>query len=251
MMRRPVHGVDISHHQGGNIGWAALKRSGVQFMYHKATEGLTLRDPNYELRRGQARAAGMAFGAYHFARPSGGDALDEARFFVGVAKPAPGDLAPCLDLETKEYVSGTALVKWADAFCDEVERLTGVVPVVYTPYTLSDALEKKAVFWVPRYNNANTPPTRRWDIWQFSNGVYGVPNQVDGLGHVDLNTFNTGVTLNDILIPKQPVLTSKGVNVDVAEKHLTAAERRSKEGTDRDRLLDRARRLLRKIKPIR
>jgi len=248
---RKVHGVDISHHQNGTIGWAALRRAGVQFMYHKATEGTSFVDQNYEKRRKEARAAAVPFGAYHFARPESGDARQEARFFIKVAKPVPGDLAPCLDLETKEHLAGAALVEWADNFCDEVEKLTGVTPVVYTPYDLSFALERKAIFWVPRYNNSNTPPARQWDIWQFSNGQFGVPNQVPGLGHVDLNTFNTGVSLADILIPvRAQVKTSKGENVDAAEKLLTTAEKRAKEGSERDTLLDRARRVLKKIKPI-
>lgn len=244
-----VHGVDISHHQAGNIGWASLKRAGVQWMYHKATEGAGFKDSNYTKRRAEAKAAGMPFGAYHFARPERGDARVEARFFISVAKPVPGDLRPCLDLETQEHLSGAALVQWADDFNDEVEKLTGQTVVVYTPYVLSSALERKALFWVPRYNNSNTPPTRSWDIWQFSNGVFGVPNQVAGLGHVDLN--HSKVSVQDLLIPKaaQPVPESRGKNVDGAIEDLTKAEKRAKEGTTRDRLLDRALRVLKRIKP--
>lgn len=243
-----VHGVDISHHQSGKIDWAALKRAGVQWMYHKSTEGNSFKDSNYGKRRAEAKANGVPFGAYHFARPESGDARREAAFFVATAKPVPGDLRPALDLETKEHLSGAALVKWADEFCDEVEDLTGVTPVVYTPYVLSSLLEKKAIFWVPRYNNSNTPPVRQWDIWQFSNGVFGVPNSVPGLGHVDLN--HSKVQLSELLIPK-PLTGSKGVNVDEAIKRLKAAEKRAKDGTERDTLIKRALAQLAKLKPTR
>jgi lysozyme len=189
-----VDGVDISHHQRNiQIDWAKLKGAGVKWMYHKATEGTTVQDVMYHKRRAEAKAARMPFGAYHFARPEKGDARLEARAFIGFAQPKLGDLRPCLDLETTEHLSGAALVQWADDFCDEVFKRTGFMPVVYTPYELSDELEKKALFWVPRYNDSNTPPVRRWDIWQFSNGQLGVPDSVPGLGHVDLNHSKVGL----------------------------------------------------------
>lgn len=244
-----VHGVDISHHQSGRIDYTALKKAGVKWMYHKATEGATLKDGNYAKRRGEAKANNLPFGAYHFARPSGSDAREEARFFASVAKPVPGDLRPCLDLETREFIDGAALVRWADEFCDELEKQTQVVPLIYTPYQLSEALEKHCLFWVPRYNNDNNPPARRWDIWQFSNGQFGVPNSVPGLGHVDLN--HSKVPLSALLIREEFTPTSRGRRVDNAMDDLKAAERRSKEGTDRDNLLDRALRVLNRIKPTR
>lgn len=243
-----VHGVDISHHQGGiRIAWATLKKAGVKWMYHKATEGSSVKDSAYARRRKEAADNGMPFGAYHFARPSGGDARSEARFAVDVADPKPTDLRLCLDLETKEFVSGQALLNWADAFCDEVEKLTNAIPVVYTPYHLSKELEDKALFWVPRYNDDNERPFRDWDIWQFSNGVLGVPDSVPGLGHVDLN-YSPKVTVAalDIKSEIKPP-PSRGRNVDAALKLLAEA----KGGGERARLIERARQILKKINPNR
>ena len=242
-----VHGVDISHHQSGiRIGWASLKKAGVQWMYHKATEGATLRDSAYARRRKEAADNGMPFGAYHFARPSGGDARVEARFAVDVANPKQTDLRLCLDLETQEFIKGEALKDWADAFCDEVEKLTGAVPLVYCPWIMSKELEDKALFWVPRYNNDNERPFRDWDIWQFSNGVFGVPNQVVGLGHVDLN-YSPKVTVAALDIKSEVVVPpSRGRRVDDAIKLLDAASGKGERGE----LLARARRILRRIKPL-
>ena len=237
----PVHGVDISHHQANiDIDWAALQRAGVLWMYHKATEGATLRDSAYAKRRREAANAGLPFGAYHFARPSGNDARAEARFFIDVAKPMAGNLRPCLDLETREFVSGQALVDWADEFCDEVERLTKNVPMVYTPYTLSQELEDKALFWVPRYNNSNERPFRDWDIWQFSNGELGRPNQVAGIGHVDLNySPRVGVIALQMNSPVPPP-PSRGRRIDASIKLLE---------NDKRSLAQRALRILKSIKP--
>jgi lysozyme len=199
---RRVDGVDISHHQGHAIDYAAAKRAGVRWMYHKATEGATFTDSNYEHRRAEAKAAGIPFGAYHFARAGADDAVLEARHFLSVAKPKPGDLRPALDLETTEGRSLPQLRTWAELFIAEVKLQTGVVPVIYTPFDLGDSADD-CVSWRPRYNDANTPPELPWDIWQFSNGVLGRPDQVAGFGHVDLNTMRLGLELADLLIPKR------------------------------------------------
>jgi GH25 family lysozyme M1 (1,4-beta-N-acetylmuramidase) len=199
---RRVDGVDISHHQGGTIDYAAAKKAGVKWIYHKATEGATFTDPNYARRRAEAKKAGIPFGAYHFARAGRDDAAAEARHLLITAKPVPGDLRPALDLETTEGLSTAQLRTWAAEFVDEVKRQTGVLPVIYTPYDLRGAVPGECIIWRPRYNDSNTPPELPWDIWQFSNGVLGKPDDVAGFGHVDLNTMRDGVTTADLRIPK-------------------------------------------------
>lgn len=196
-----VDGVDISHHQAGALDLDAARRAGVRWIYHKATEGNTYRDPNYAIRRQQAKRAGIPFGAYHFARAQrGADAAAEARHFLAYATPVPGDLRPALDLETDEGLSLAELRTWATTWVSIVRKVTGVNPVIYTPYDLGATFDGCLV-WRPRYNNTNTPPKLRWDIWQFSNGVYGIPNSVPGIGRVDLNTMRAGLTVDQLRIP--------------------------------------------------
>lgn len=195
-----IDGIDISHHQAQTIDYAAAKRAGVKWIYHKATEGSTVTDENYARRRTEAKAAGIPFGAYHFARPEGGDAVAEARAFLKAATPKPGDLAPCLDLEVAP--TGVDLRAWAAAFVREVERAVGVKPVMYTPYDLGDAV-KGCIIWRPRYNNTNMPPQFRWDIWQFSNGVLGNPHTVPGVGACDINHMRDGLEVADFTIPRK------------------------------------------------
>lgn len=201
-----IDGIDISHHQSGGIDWATAKRAGVRFVYHKATEGTSYRDSLYSRRRAECKAADLPFGGYHFARPEGSDAVSEARAFIEYAQPEPGDLKPALDLETND--GAVNLVQWASEFVTEVERL-GFEPIIYTPYDLGEL--RSYVTWRPRYNNSNTPPTLTWDIWQFSDGVYGVPNYVPGVGHVDINTFSPEMNVSDLLIGKE------GLDMDADE----------------------------------
>lgn len=190
-----VDGVDISHHQSGTLN---MTDTPVKFVYHKATEGATFIDQRYKDRREQARKAKMPFGAYHFARPALGDAAAEARHFLHVAAPRPGDLLPCLDLEVTEGLIPSALRQWAIRFSEIVKKEIGFLPVLYCPWDFN----LPNIRWVPRYNNLNIPPTIPWDVWQFSNGAYGVPNQVRGFGHVDLNVFADGFRLGELRIPK-------------------------------------------------
>lgn len=239
-----VDGVDISHWQSGTLNYASAKTAGVKFVYHKATEGTTYKDPNYTKRRAEVKAAGIPFGAYHFARANAAasDGAAEAKFFLSVAKPEPGDLAPALDLETMEGLSLTQIRAWAKEFIAYVEKNVGVKPVVYTPYDLG-TVDDGCIIWRPRYNNQNTPPALKWDIWQFSNGVYGVPKSVAGFGNVDLNTMRAGLKVSDFQIPKKetvpPVVTPKTITLKTAHASLQFSDTTKQQEQDVEKIFSR------------
>jgi GH25 family lysozyme M1 (1,4-beta-N-acetylmuramidase) len=190
-----VDGVDISHHQAGTLSFVAAKAAGVQWMYHKATEGAgsAADDSRHNRRRAKARNAGLPFGAYHFARPDGTDAVAEADHFLSVAKPSPGDMRPMLDLEDRGGLSRAQLTAWVGAWVAVVKKATKAEPFIYTQFDLDKNFN--CPLWVARYNNQNASPRvpAPWDtytIWQFSDGEFGVPKSVAGFGNVDLNTMN-------------------------------------------------------------
>lgn len=191
-----IHGADISHWQGGSLNLATAKKAGLRFLFHKATEGAGYTDPNYAKRRAEAKAAGVPFGAYHFAKAAGSPEA-QAAHFLKVASPHKGDIRPALDFEDP------ALGRWSTAaksdfvrrFVAAVEKATGVKPFIYIPGTWSLNSTFDCPLWVPRYSNSNAAPRiprpwKTWTIWQFSNGVYGEPKSVAGIGHCDLNTLN-------------------------------------------------------------
>ncbi len=194
-----VHGADLSHHNA-DPALIRAREAGLMFVYHKATEGSTFRDPMYPARRSAARKAGLPFGAYHFASPDHHDAVAEARAFIEYADPQAGDLVPVLDME----VAGSErLEAWSQTFMTEVTRLLaerGLEPPHQLLHYGPDDYGKDYPYlrWVPRYNNENTPPKVRYDIWQFSNGKLGTPHSFPGLpGAVDLNTMRTGLELDE------------------------------------------------------
>lgn len=197
-----VHGADLSHHNA-DPDLKKAKKAGLQWLYHKTTEGATVIDKKYVERRRAAAAAGLPFGGYHFARPdaNGRDAKAEANFFIKMLSPKAGDMVPVLDFE----VSHQSAEAWCKTFMAEVQRLLKVKglrgkPMHYGPNDFGK--DYKYLRWVPRYNDANRPPLVPYDIWQFSNGQLGVPDSFPGLGHVDLNTVRAGVNLSSFRLTK-------------------------------------------------
>lgn len=197
-----VDGADLSHHNP-DPDLVRAKANGLKFLYHKSTEGGTVSDRTYNARRAAAKAAGVPFGAYHFARPDSDsrDAALEARYFIKIANPKVGDLCPVLDFE----VSHHSAEKWSKEFMAEVSRLLkerGLEgrPVHYGPDDFGS--DYPYLRWVPRYNNQNEPPRVPTDIWQFSNGQQGVPNSFPGLGRVDLNTLRGKTKVSDFRLRK-------------------------------------------------
>ncbi len=140
--KRELDGVDTSHHQGGRIDLKAARPTGLQWWYVKATEGTTFVDPTYAERVRQARKAGLPVGAYHFARPDRGDAVDEARFFLATGR-HPGrrhapDARPRVE---RGALSPSELTAWTGAWVRTVTGTSparGLVgrPIIYTPFNL-------------------------------------------------------------------------------------------------------------------
>ena len=95
--RFPIHGIDISHHQG-NIDWDILKQQNIQFIYMKATEGQDWVDPKFKLFWESANQKQMKVGAYHFYRfcKTG---ISQANHFIATVPKNEGSLPHVIDLE--------------------------------------------------------------------------------------------------------------------------------------------------------
>ena len=216
-----VTGIDVASYQHGGdapIDWNAVKAAGHSFGYIKATERRSTSggyvNPWFQRDWDAAGRAGLYRGAYHFAIPSYPivpDALDEARYFVSTtgSMAGPLDLPAMLDLEYNPYgvsndcygLSQSDFVVWARTWLDEVKRLTGKPPVVYTGGSYwntcsgnSTAIGSEYRLWIASYPNDPNSTTFRptvpagwptWTFWQYrSDGA--VPGIV---GNVDMNRF--------------------------------------------------------------
>lgn len=209
-------GIDVSRWQGA-VDWHAVKADGYRFAFIKATEGVTIDDPNYATNRAGAAAAGLHLGAYHYARPGGStpeqvvaDASAEADHFLSVARPAVSDLRPVLDLEQHGFLSDRDLISWTATWLAEVYDGVGVQPIIYTRALFWDAhLGGTAEFataghplWVAHYTKADAPKLpagdwggRGWTLWQWTDSAV-----VDGIkGNVDEDRYN-GKKISDLKI---------------------------------------------------
>jgi GH25 family lysozyme M1 (1,4-beta-N-acetylmuramidase) len=210
-------GLDVSSWNGA-IKWASVASSGYRFAFGKATEGTKYVDASYAANRNGSEAAGLAFGAYHFARPAGGSlggvtasAVAQADHFLAVAAPQPGELPPVLDLETTGNLSKTRLLAWTLAWLEEVYARTGVDPFVYTsPLFWSKSVGNSTAaamigtrLWIAHWTTGSKPqvPAQNWNgsgwtFWQWSNCV-----SVKGIKHcADADRMNgtnpVSVTIN-------------------------------------------------------
>lgn len=198
----PIHGVDISHYQGGTIDWKKAKDAGVRFVFHKATQGATYQDPNYGKRRSEVHDAGLIWGAYHYLED--GNATLQARHFMNYAKLRAGNLWPVLDYEADGLVTS----QFAD-FLDECKRLGAPGVILYTYTSKAPSRSFKMPLWLARYSNTNLAPevpsawadTGYW-MHQFSDGVYGLPHSVPGIGNCDINTLHGGLKTLDAYVWK-------------------------------------------------
>jgi len=189
-------GIDVSHWQG-TIDWAAVAAAGQRFVFAKATEGQTYVDPTYLTNRQGASAAGLAFAAYHFARPdaTANDAVLEADHFGQAAQLGPGNLLPVLDIEVSGGLDPAALTTWALTWLGEVRAKLGVKPLVYTSpngwktrFGDTTAIADAGYpLWVAHWGvSSPTVPAndwggRGWTFWQYTDcgTVSGIVGCVD------------------------------------------------------------------------
>ncbi|MER5959586.1 lysozyme [Streptomyces longhuiensis] len=193
-------GHDVSSHQK-NVNWQKAKSKGARFVYVKATESTTYRNPYFDQQYGGARSAGIIRGAYHFALPNKSSGRTQASYFVrnGGAWRADGwTLPPALDIEYNPYsskkcygLSKAKMISWIRSFSDEVRSRAGRRPVIYTNYRWwksctgnSTAFAGNHALWLARYDeSAGALPSgwSYWTFWQYDNGG-GLPG--------DQNLFN-------------------------------------------------------------
>jgi GH25 family lysozyme M1 (1,4-beta-N-acetylmuramidase) len=196
-------GIDVSN-WNGTINWTKVAHAGYRFAIAKATESTTFDDSTYAANRSGSEAAGLAFGAYHFARPSGANlaavtasAVAQADHFVGVATPQPGELPPVLDLEATGNLPAGRLEAWTEAWAQEVYARLGVHPLVYSsPAFWQEHLGNSTAIaaagtplWIAHWTSASNPwvPAQNWNglgwtVWQWTDcvSVPGIAHCVDG-----------------------------------------------------------------------
>ena len=194
--RHEVHGIDVSK-WNGDVDWRTVRKSGVSFVFIKATEGSDRIDPKFDDHWRSAAAADILHAPYHFYYfCSTADA--QADWFIRNVPKESMHLPPVLDVEwnntskTCQYRPNAETVRSEmKRFMDRIEAYYGKRPIIYTSVDFHrDNLEgafQDYHFWVRAV--AQHPeeiyPERRWAFWQYtSTGI------IPGIkGQTDINVF--------------------------------------------------------------
>ncbi|WP_025715606.1 GH25 family lysozyme [Paenibacillus sp. 1-18] len=191
-----AQGIDVSHYNG-KIDWQQVAAAGKTFAFIKATEGTKYQDNQFLVNVQGARDANILVGAYHFLNATTADgARLEAANFARAIDSAGGrlDLPPVLDYENNpKGLTSAQISEVAHAFLDEMEKLTGRQPIVYTGNVFAfkfDPTFSMYKLWVARYSTTQKPTAvpawNSWWAWQYSS-----TGSVPGInGAVDLDEYN-------------------------------------------------------------
>lgn len=184
----PSFGIDISHHQG-EIDWKdLLKTQGydsiIQFVYCKATEGSDHVDSRWEENRESLQALQMPHGAYHFFSPKT-PPRPQVTHFLNHWEKSSLDLPPVLDVEAEGF-SDKDLIAKMKIWLTEVERLTGIRPIIYTSLHFFETKFrndfKNYQFWIAAYSRKpDCIEDSRLIHWQYSEKgeLPGIDENVD------------------------------------------------------------------------
>lgn len=218
-----IYGIDISRYQHGKgktkypIEWKKLRITSlgtyskktikgkvdypVQFIYIKATEGVTIRNEYFKADYQASKEHGYRTGVYHFfsLKTTGSE---QAQNFLQYAIYQKGDLPPVIDLEPtdrqiREAGGLDVVFKNIRALISAVERKWKVKPILYISQgfvnkhlSAAPDLKRNYDVWIARYGEYK--PDVNLVYWQLCQD-----GKVAGIhGPVDINVYNGFELLN-------------------------------------------------------
>ena len=204
-----MKGIDVSNHQG-NINWSAVKGSGVEVAYIKATEGDYFKDKYAVNNYNNAKAQGIKVGFYHFLNGNSGGRT-QAEYFYNFLKEnnlLNYDCKLCLDVE----VAVGSVANVSIDFCNRLKELTGQDILIYTgPYFSNAHLDNRLSSypcWIAHYGVDRPMATNIWGN-NYAGHQYSSSGSVPGVnGNCDMDNFTDAILLNNSAsVQTQPAST--------------------------------------------
>lgn len=168
--------LDLSHHNsgphGGDIDFVKIAAAGIKGIIHKSSQGVANFDRTYSHRRALATAAGLHWGAYHFADSS--DPAMQVDQFLRAALPDDNTL---MALDYEPNGSSTMTLLNARAFLLALEEKIGRKGVLYSGNLIKETLGNRPDevlgahrLWLAHYNDNPKWPAAWESPWlhQFS-----------------------------------------------------------------------------------
>lgn len=182
-------GIDVSHWQGA-IDWAKVKASGIQFAIIKSggSDAGFYTDPRWEENYRNAKANGIAVGAYYFVGSkctSAANGEADAQRFLAQLKGKQFEYPVYIDVEATPASTKAGATEAAIAFCRAMEAAgyyAGIYSSTYSGFRdrLDDSKLTPFTHWVAQYASKCTY-SGAYGIWQYSSSgkVNGINGNVD------------------------------------------------------------------------
>ena len=181
-----LEGIDVSKWQG-DIDWAKVKASGVQFAILRAGHGVT-EDPKFEQNYFLAKAAGIPIGAYWYCEATSAMGVNnEAASMIRILSDKSLEYPVYYDIEEQENLE--AADRLTSVFCQKMED-AGWYAGFYTSLCyidhFSQNIRNRYCQWMASWGSSK--PYTNPGIWQYSSK--GKINGIDG--YVDLDRCYVG-----------------------------------------------------------
>ena len=201
-------GIDVSSWQG-YINYDKVRSDGVEFVYIKATEGISLTDEYLRYNYENAKRVGMKVGFYHFVRARTQQrARQEARYFANAIAGMEPDCRLAMDFEKFGSLTNYQINEISTAFLEEAKAVTGKDLVIYSnTYSattkFSQELANNYPLWVAHYGVSNPSDNGKWAYWV--GFQYTSKGRINGInGNVDLDRFTKEILLDNSEISPVP-----------------------------------------------
>lgn len=151
--QKSLTGLDLSH-WNGHLDFNKLKKN-IDFIYIKATEGITKVDEMLVDYTVQSMENNIPFGYYHFFHANL-DGTEQAQHFLKHIYQEKMNLLPVLDWEVSDGMPSHIQIQEAQKWLDVVEESTGKKPMIYTGPSFFEDLKAPPSFreyplWVAHY----------------------------------------------------------------------------------------------------
>lgn len=183
-------GIDISKYQG-KIDFEKVKAAGIQYVFVRATEGITYQDAFFKQNFKEAREAGLIIGAYHFYETDD-DPVSQLKNFTSLVTLQSGDLPPVVDIEKLHDNDKKDLTSNIQTYLDGLEQHYKTKPIIYSGKNFANKYITSFSdypLWLAEYQSLYPTLPQGWDKWTF--WQYSQTGKVDGVNtDVDINRYN-------------------------------------------------------------
>lgn len=241
-------GIDVSNWQG-YINYAQVRKSGIEVVYIKASQGTNIKDAYFDINYENAKANGLKVGFYHFLTAvNTQQAEQEANFFASVISGKTPDCKLVLDYETFGGASVEEINLIARTFMKRVQELTNKEVIIYSDLsnardTFNKNLAEDYQLWLAYYGDYNSLANVETSWQNFIGVQYTDRGRINGInGRVDRDLYTEKIFLDEVSEIPDNVNNEQQINTESIEYTVqsgdTLSEIASRYGTTVQELVD-------------